>query len=1087
MEHKRMSDRPTRLTDAFEYLETIVGVEGLSLTEGRLLLKQQFLTHAAGWKRQIRQSPAPPGSVSNPVAVWTRKAEESCKVRNRANAARRLRERPKISDVVDFREATHHIAEIWRTLWETSRKNVHLPCGKAVLALLCGASSALAAQTTTSRLARGIESNSAVELHGSLDPRAAARFDIGSTDPATQMSGITMHFSLTSEQKAALDALVKAQQTPGSGYYHKWLTPAGYASRFGLSDSDLAKVQRWLEQQGFTVNRISNSHTSISFSGTVSQVQSAFQTEIHNYRLQGKTYFANAKPVSVPSGLSGVVGAVRNLSSFRPRAMVRFRSPLSTSAKREFTSSQSGDHYLDPDDVATIYDINAAYSAGYTGTGQSIAVVGQSEIELADIEHFQSALGWTTFKDPTTVLVPDSGSAAVSSGDEAESDLDLEYSGGIAKGATIYLVYTGDGSNYNVWDSLQYAVDTDIAPIISMSYGGCEPDLSSSDYSTLESIMQQGASQGQSIIVASGDMGSTACYADLTTNSTPTSEEEELAVNYPASSAYATALGGTEFPSADVSSSNTTYWESASGNDVITSALSYIPEQVWNDDSATYGEEDGAEYALSAGGGGTSTLTARPSWQSGAIGGVSISSGSYRMVPDISLDSSPNNAGYLYCSSDSSATDITGSCSDGFRDSSDDYLTVAGGTSFAAPIFAGMLAIINQKENSTGQGLINSTLYALAANSTTYASAFHDITSGSNECTAGSSYCSSAGESEYPAKTGYDEASGLGSVDLYNLMTSWTAGSSASLEATATALSAASTTPSSGASDLITITVSSQSSSITATPTGTLTIAVDGTSETSSLALSSGSATYTFSSTTSGSHVITATYSGDSKFAASTGTVTVDVAGSSTSSTGSFTLSPTNVTVSQGSSGTSTVTITSQDSYAGTIKFSLSTSSTSLQDYGCYSIGNSDSEVSVTANSTTTAALTIYTSESDCSSESSSVTKGRARRFISRKAVAAVPGGNPLSRRIVPVSAAAIAGFLLVGMRRKRSVLSSILSCLILLLVVGASLGCGSSTSGSSSSTSTDVAKGTYTLTLGGTDASDSSIASSTTLTLTVD
>jgi hypothetical protein len=216
MEHKRMSDRPTRLADAFEYLETIVGVEGLSLTEGGLLLKQQFLTRDAGWKGQIQQSLALPGSVSNPVAVWTRKAEESCKVRNRANDAPRLGKQCKIADGVDFREVTHRIAELWRTLWETSRRNVHLPCGKAVFALLCGAGSTLAAQTTASRLAQGIESNSAVELQGSLDPRAAARFDIGSIDPATRMSGITMHLSLTSEQKAELDAHSEISVTANS-------------------------------------------------------------------------------------------------------------------------------------------------------------------------------------------------------------------------------------------------------------------------------------------------------------------------------------------------------------------------------------------------------------------------------------------------------------------------------------------------------------------------------------------------------------------------------------------------------------------------------------------------------------------------------------------------------------------------------------------------------------------------------------------------------------------------------------------------------------------------------------------------------
>jgi subtilase family serine protease len=944
----------------------------------------------------------------------------------------------------------------------------------AALVFLLPGCALVVAQTVTDRVTQEIDSRFVVSLSGTLNPRAIAQYDIGRVNAGTRISGVTIYFKPTAEQKRELDALVRAQQTPGSSNYHKWLSPREYASRFGLSDNDLAKVQSWLEQQGFSVDRVANSHNSISFSGTIGQVESAFQTEIHNFRIGDETHFAGATQISVPSALSGVVQSVRNLDDFRPKPHVRFRSAQSSKVKPNFTSSQSGNHYLTPKDVATIYDINAAYNAGYTGTGQSIALMGQSEISVSDIENFQSAAGLTV-KDPTLVLVPGTGTAAVSSGDEAESDLDLEYSGGIAKGATIYLVYVGNNSNYSVWDSLQYAVDTRIAPIVSMSYGGCEPDLSSSDYSTLESILEQGASQGQSIMVSSGDSGSTACYSDLTTNSTPTSTEEELAVNYPASSAYVTGLGGTEFPSADVSSSNTTYWESANGSDVISSALSYIPEQVWNDDSATTGSNDGAEYALSSGGGGTSTLTARPIWQSGVTG---ISSGSYRLVPDIALDSSSNNAGYLYCSSDSTATGITGSCSNGFRDSSDEYLTVAGGTSFAAPIFAGMLALINQKENSTGQGLINSTLYTLAANSTTYASAFHDITSGGNECSAGSSYCSSGGESKYYATMGYDEASGLGSVDLYNLLTAWPSGSASSLDETTTSLSAASSNPSSGASDVITITVAAQSNSITTTPTGTLTIAVDGTTESSSLTLSGGSATYTFSSTTSGAHVITATYSGNSTFATSNGTTTVMVGSSSSGGSGG--------------SGSTTVTVTPSGGYTGTVDLSLSTSSTYLQDYACYDISNA----TVNGTNAVSETLILYTGTANCSS--SSVQSGKVHVFHSAKAIKT--SSNPVLP--VTVAASCSVGLLLAGIvgwrfRRIRS-----LSYMLALVALGIVLsGCGGSSSSASkgfslsvspssvtvSAGSSGIPTGSYTLTIDGQDSSTASLTAATTMTLVID
>ncbi|HEY2738490.1 MAG TPA: S53 family peptidase, partial [Thermoanaerobaculia bacterium] len=509
--------------------------------------------------------------------------------------------------------------------------------------------------------------------------------------------------------------------------------------------------------------------------------------------------------------------------------------------------------------IATIYDINGAYNSGYTGSGQTIAVVGQSEVVASDITAFQSAAGLTV-KAPTMILVPGTGTAAVSTGDEAESDLDLEYSGGIATGATLDFVYVGNNQNYSVFDALQYAIDHKIAPILSISYGLCEPNLGSANYASFENILEQGASQGQTLVAASGDSGSTACY-DPSTKNPVTAAMEALAVNYPASSAYAVGVGGTEFPTADVASGNTTYWKSTSGSDLVNSALSYIPEQAWNDDSAAIGQNYGALYAVSSGGGGVSTLTPRPSWQTGVTG---IASGSFRLVPDVSLVSSPDNAPYLYCTSDKTSwtTGQKASCNSGFRDSATQDLTVAGGTSFATPVFAGMLAIVAQRENSSGLGVANKTIYSLAANSSTYASAFHDTTSGGNQCKAGTNYCSTAGASKYGTTTGYDEATGLGSVDFNNLMTAWSGGS----------------------------------------------------------------------------------------------------VGGGTTGTGSFTLAATAVTVTQGASGTSTITITPKNSYAGTVGFSV-TSSGSLNTYGCYTINNA----AVSAGSAATATLTIYTSKSACS------------------------------------------------------------------------------------------------------------------------
>ncbi len=836
--------------------------------------------------------------------------------------------------------------------------------------------SALAAQTVPVRITQDINPNSAVALPGTLSPRVAPEYDTGRLDPATPLEGMTLWLAPTPEQQAELNALVKAQQTPGSPEYHQWLTPAQFAGNFGLNPADIARIETWLESQGFNVDRVANSRLSITFSGTAGQVEQAFQTEMHRYLINGETHFANSTNLSIPSALAGIVRGVGNLNDFRPQPQHRFQTQSAPTAAPNFTSGQSGNHYLTPDDVATIYDIAAATSAGYNGSGETIAITGQSAVNVSDIEAFQSAAGLTV-KAPTMTLVPGTGSAATVAGDEAESDLDLEYSGGTATGATIDFVYVGNANNNNVYNALQYAVDNDLAPIISISYGTCETELTSADYSGLNEVLEEGASAGQSIIASAGDDGSTSCWA---TKGLTTAQQEALVVNFPASSQYVTALGGTEFPSADVAAGNTTYWKSDGTTDVISSALSYIPEQAWNDDSAAIGNEYGAQYALSSGGGGASTFTPRPSWQAGVTG---IASGSFRLVPDISLDSSADNAGYLYCTSDSSAwsSGQKASCNDGFRDSSTQDLTVAGGTSFAAPIFAGMLAMIEQKTNSSKQGVAASTLYSLAGNSATYALAFHDITSGGNQCTAGSSYCSSAGESEYAAGTGYDEATGLGSIDLNNLLTAWTGSSSG---------------------------------------------------------------------------------------------------GGGGVTTSGFTLAATNVTVSLGGSGTSTVTVNSPSTFAGTVSFSVSSSSTALATYGCYAINNA----TVAAGATATTTLTIYTAESACAS-SASMRPAGLHRF------AAATGGSAQKHSpfggSTPVAAFGLGGLLLLGLRRSRARLWTLMGCVLVAGVLSFANGCGGSSGTATTTTTSDEAPaGTYTLTVTGTSTTDSSITANTTLTLTV-
>ncbi|WP_051748719.1 S53 family peptidase [Nevskia soli] len=645
-----------------------------------------------------------------------------------------------------------------------------LACLACVAVIAAGGPASAAGSAT--RLAQALDHATLSALPGNVSPLARAAYDRGRADADQVIHGVSLHFKLSDTQQQDLDQLLRQQQDPASSSYHAWLSPAQYRSRFGMSQEDLTTVQNWLRTQGFSIEDIAPNANRISFSGSVAQIEAAFHTEMHRYRVAGASRIANAGAPALPAALSAVTLGLRNLSEFRPRARALRLAEKARAATAHFTSSISGNHYLAPDDFATIYDLQSLYSAGITGAGQKIAILGQSAVQSADLSAFRSAAGLGA-NLPTMVLVPHSGSATVqaASGDEAESDLDLQWSGAIARDASISFVYTGSSTNYGVFDSLVYAVENDTAPIISLSYGDCEPDYSSADIATLESTLKQASAQGQTVIVASGDSGAADC--DYSTDSeTVTAASHGLAVDYPASSAYATAVGGTT-----LSEGSGSYW-SGSNDRYNGSAQSYIPETAWNDTSDSVG--------LEASGGGKSVLFAKPSWQSGS----GVPADGVRDLPDIALAASPNHDGYLYCSE--------GSCSNGFRDSGN-YLTVAGGTSFGAPAFAAILALLSQKNGGGALGNINSRLYALAASST---SVFHDITSGDNKvpCSSGSTGCGSAGTIGYNAAAGYDLVTGLGSIDGFNLADQWVASSPSSSSSSSSGSSSSSSSSSSGSS-----------------------------------------------------------------------------------------------------------------------------------------------------------------------------------------------------------------------------------------------------------------------------------------------
>ncbi len=515
-----------------------------------------------------------------------------------------------------------------------------------------------------------------------------------------------------------------------------------------MSDSDLGKVTAWLKSQGLRVDGFSRGRTQVFFSGTADQVGDAFHTEFHRYLVEGETSLANAVEISVPEAISGMVLGFRGLENFRPRPRARVE------ARPNFTSHQTGNHFIAPGDFATIYSV----PAGLDGTGQTIAVVGQTQINTTDIDAFRTAAGLParTSGNFQQVLIT-GGGTGFSDGDEVEANLDLEWSNAVAKKATILYVYAGANSTTkNVFDAMAFAIDNNLAPVISTSYGNCEAHLTGF-VQTLQQEAQQANAQGQTITAASGDSGAGDCEAASATTAT-----QGPAVDAPASIPEVTGVGGSEFngggtnldPAGTLSgtapnttAAATTFWGgTTSTTDNLSSAKSYIPETAWNDTTAG--------SALSATGGGKSSVFSKPSWQVGA----GVPNDASRDVPDVALSASPNHDGFLICSQSFfvGVTPAVTSCATGFRASDGAALAVVGGTSAGAPSFAGIVALLNQKTGSNGLGNVNPMLYSLAASAPT---AFHDITTGNNNvpCTQSSKGC----PTKAPFQYGFSGRNGL--------------------------------------------------------------------------------------------------------------------------------------------------------------------------------------------------------------------------------------------------------------------------------------------------------------------------------------
>jgi subtilase family serine protease len=812
-----------------------------------------------------------------------------------------------------------------------------------VFSLLLALCVSLTHAQTANLVRTPVDSANRVPLTGHHPAWANAQNDVGAVPADLPIERLTIVLALSSQREQAYTQFLQDQQNPASPDYHHWLTPVEIGKRFGVSSHDIQAVTVWLQSQDLHVDSVSNSRERIVFSGTASAIASAFGAEMHYFTVGTEKRISITAEPQIPAALGAVIKSISGLYTIKlhpqyggsavrgPGEGFSWDSGSVSSDGSGFTCGGTPCNVIFPADFATIYNVNGV-TGGINGAGQTIAVVGRSGVCNSDITNFASA-AVVTVNIPTVIVPPlgitppapvCSGSA---SGDQGEATLDVTRSGSIAQGATIDLVVSLSNSTHTkdgIQLATEYVVDTTPVParIMNISFSQCEADAGQAGVAYWDNLFAQAAGEGISVFVSSDDSAAAGCDQSFA----PPPTTQILSPNSICSSSYATCVGGTEF--ADFANPSQ-YWNSNNGPG-FESARGYIPEGAWNEPMNPQNQ-----LQIAGTGGGLSSYIATPSWQKGT--GVP-SSRSGRYTPDVSFSASLHDA-YFGCLAANNQCPANG-------------FAIFAGTSASAPDMAGIAALLNQKEGSA-QGLLNPNLYNLAATPTN--NVFHDATvatSGVSNCAVTTpSMCNNStagttgltgGLSGYLITPGYDEATGLGSINVANLLANW----SPTTVPTTTTLSASPASPVNfGTSVTLTAAVKPVSTS-TKTPTGTVTFtdAVIGKLGTGTLN-SSGAATFTSSAFAAASYSITAIYGGDTNFSGSTSS-----ADPYKVQDFRIAASPTTITVTTpGQSGLTTLTVTPLGSFS------------QMLTYRCSPTLPSEASCTFAAASATSETLTIAT------------------------------------------------------------------------------------------------------------------------------